>query len=151
VGLQSAQAMPTAYIFARLRSSTDTMPSLTVLQPSESRDGRRWARLSHFFPQPPHRLVQIEIGLDAHWMLHDDSMIFWDREQAEEALRKSAGTWASWSVGAEQARQLTWVNEVHGPCIALAKTAGNGAEARRWWAILEVHVPFAEGTRVQGP
>lgn len=98
----------------------------------ESRDGRKWARLSDLFPRKLHRLVQIEIGLDAHWMLHNDTKIYWGREQAEEALRSSVGAWVSWNGGSEEAAQVIWVNEVQG-CTILAKTRGKGAGTRRWW------------------
>jgi hypothetical protein len=146
--------MPTAYVFARLRNSTDTMPSLTPLQRFEPTHGnarRKWVRLSDFLPRPPHRLVHIDVGLDAHWMLHHDTKMFWSREQAEGALRSSVETWVSWWGGAEDMARLMWVNEVHGRCTVLAKTTGEGEETRRWWTILEVHVPFAEGTFPPGP
>ena len=91
------------------------------------------------------------MALAAHWMLHNDTKIFWGREQAEAKLRSSVDILMSWSGGSEQATRLTWVNEVHGTCTVLAKTAGEGTETRRWWVIFEVHVPSVDGTRVLGP
>lgn len=147
--------MPTAYIFLRLRNSTDQMPRLTFLRQYESvrpEFGRNsWVRVSDWFPWPPHRLVEVDIGADAYWMLHHDSKLCWSREQAQEALRRSVDTWVSWSGGVETAARLEWVDEVEGRCTVLAKTTGEGVETRRWWAIAEVHIPSAQGIIPPGP
>jgi hypothetical protein len=127
------------------------MPSLTILRPSESSDEMNWVRLSKFFPKQPHRLVNIEVALDAHWTLYDDTKTFWDQEQAEAELRNSVDTFVSWSGESEKAALLTWVNEVHGTYTVLAKCTGKSTETRRWWVMMEVHVPYAEGRRVLGP
>lgn len=52
---------------------------------------------------------------------------------------------------AEEAARPRWVNEAQGECTVLTKTAGDGAETRRGWVILEVHVPSADGTLVLEP
>lgn len=147
--------MPTAYIFLRLRSSTDNMPSLTVLRRYErtTREiGRKsWLRLDHLFPTYPYRLVQVDVGVDTPWILHPECQMFWSREAAEEALRCSVGAWASWAGDIEKDARLKWVNEVVGRCTVLAKTLGEGAETRRWWVIVELDVPSAEGRLPLGP